>query len=337
MTASRLLYHTVEATEMRSKTAAMVGVSLLLSAVACGSSSPGDTFDAGGSSSQDQATSGDAGSGGQLSSDASSDAASCTAPDLLVVLDRTLSMSKTPNGDKPDNTPSGRATSKWALAVDALDALVAPPRDATIRFGLELFPENPEADGGSDMCPTLPALLDGANATNPKCQPGQIVSAPTIGNGPAITASVGMDTTPLCVSTPIGGALQTASDALAAAHDGTRSQYVVLVTDGGETCDVDSIPIVQALAAQGVKTFVVGFGQDGDGGDKGVNVKLLNDLACAGLTAQNFASSCSLDADGGYGTANGTTDPVFFAAQDGASLSSALDSISKQVCCNCPR
>ncbi|MGH7281269.1 MAG: VWA domain-containing protein [Polyangiaceae bacterium] len=324
---------------MRIKRAMMVGAGFVLSAAACGSTSQGNGYDAG-SSSQDQTTGGDAGSGGgggQLSSDGSSDAAGCTAPDLLVVLDRTLSMSKTPNGMKPDNTPAGRATSKWALAVDALDTLVAPPRDSTIRFGLELFPENPEADGGSDMCPTLPELLDGQNASNPKCQPGQIISTPTIGNGPNLTVSIGQDTTPLCVSTPIGGAMQTASDSLAGVRDGTRSQFVVLVTDGGETCDVDSIPIVQALAAQGVKTFVVGFGQDGDGGDKGVNVKLLNDLACAGLTAQNFASSCSLDSDGGYEVTSGTKDPVFFAAQDGTSLSDALGSISKQVCCNCPR
>lgn len=309
--------------------------------VACGSSGPATRFDSDAGASEQVEGDASTGGSGQLSAgDASSDAAACDPPDLLVVLDRTLSMSKTPDGMKVDDTDAGRATTKWALAVDALDSLVAPPRDSTVRFGLELFPENPEADGGSDECPTLPELLAGQNATNPSCGAGQIVLPPTLSSGPAIIASIGQDTTPLCVSTPIGSAMQTAADALAASKFGTRGQYAILVTDGGETCTVDSVPIVQSLAAKGIKTFVIGFGQDGDSGDKGVRVPLLNDLACAGMTATTFATSCvteTTDAGTGYVAAPSTTSPVFFAAQDGASLASALDTISAQVCCNCPR
>lgn len=275
---------------------------------------------------------------GQLASNGDAGGTACEPPDLLVVLDRTDSMSASPNGGKPDDTPAGRATTKWAYALQALDALVATPRDATIRFGLELFPQSEEQDGAVEACQTLPNLLEGQKSTNPKCEPGQIVVPPGLSQGATITGSVDQDTTPLCVSTPIGGAMQTASAALDAIATAGRDQYVLLITDGAETCSTDALPIVQTLAAKNVKTFVVGFGQDGDAGDKGVRVPYLNDLACAGRTAQNFASACQLDPDGGTGyVAKDDADPVFFAAQDPTSLSSALDSIGKQICCGCPR
>ena len=38
------------------------------------------------------------------------------------------------------------------------------------------------------------------------------------------------------------------------------AQYVLLVTDGGETCKGDVTLVAQQLAAAGIKTFVVGFG-----------------------------------------------------------------------------
>ena len=320
----------------------MVAVSTTVTVfVACGSSGPATQFDADAGASELAQSDASTSNPGPLSaSDSSADAAACDPPDLLVVLDRTLSMSKTPAGMKVDDTDAGRATTKWALAVDALDSLVAPPRDSTVRFGLELFPENPQADGGSAECPTLPELLGGQNATNPTCGAGQLVLPPTLASGPAIIASISQDTTPLCVSTPIGAAMQTAADALAASKVGTRGQYAILITDGGETCSVDAVPIVQSLAAKGIETFVIGFGQDGDGGDKGVRVPLLNDLACAGMTASGFATSCvsdTTDAGTGYVASPSTTAPVFFAAQDGAALASALGEISAQVCCNCPR
>lgn len=315
----------------------MAATFTVMLAAACGSTTPDAsvTTDAGVTSNGADAADNPP---GQLASNGDAGGAACEPPDLLVVLDRTDSMSATPNGGKPDDTPAGRATTKWALALGALDVLVAAPRDATIRFGLELFPQNPEADGGAGECQTLSSLLEGNKSTNPKCQAGQIVLAPGTSQGAAIAASVSQDDTPLCVSTPIGGAMQTAADALAAIAVPGRDQYVLLVTDGAETCDVDALPIVQALAAKNVKTFVVGFGQDGDAGDKGVRVPYLNDLACAGQTAQSFASSCVKDPDGGSGyVAGADPSPVFFAAQDQASLGTALDAISKQICCGCPR
>jgi hypothetical protein len=65
-----------------------------------------------------------------------------------------------------------------------------------------------------------------------------------------------------------------------------------------------------------------------------VNVSLLNDLACAGETAVGFPGSCTESGDAGYVASAGSA-PIFFSAQNGASLAAALDQISQQVCCNC--
>ena len=153
----------------------------------------------------------DAGTDAGSETDASAtDATSCEAPDMLVVLDRTLSMSRRPDGAVPANTPAGHMKSKWYLAVTAVEA-IAHQLEANIRFGLELFPRNPN----NGTCVTLSQMLGGTGATNATCQAGEVNVPPEIQMGSTIGSFLDPETTQLCLSTPIGAGLATARDELA--------------------------------------------------------------------------------------------------------------------------
>jgi hypothetical protein len=61
---------------------------------------------------------------------------------------------------------------------------------------------------------------------------------------------------------------------------------------------------------------------------------LLDDVACAGMTAPGFPAPCTKGANG-Y-TATSTSGPLlFYSAGDGASLQAALQGITSSVCCGC--
>lgn len=307
---------------------------------ACGGSN-GSQFDA---STGNDATTGDGGGGddGGLSDGLvfeSGEGGGCAAPDMLIVLDRTLSMSREPNGNAPPNTMAGHALSKWVLATKAVERVTRPPEDRTIRFGLELLPLDPKmvADGGTGACVTLTQELGGTSATNTQCEPGQLIFSPALGNGAMIGTFLDPETTKLCVSTPISAALSTAAQVLAGIKTAGRKQFVLLVTDGGETCAGNgAIGVVQAMAASGVGTFVVGFGAN-DAGAGGVNKKLLNELACAGTTAQNFATACVKGDGGGYVPVLPNGPALYYASEDGAALEMALKGIATSICCGCVR
>lgn len=261
---------------------------------------------------------------------------SCKAPDMLIVLDHTDSMSAQPTGAKPPNTAAGHMLSKWYLATEAVKSIVAPPMDQKIAYGLEPFPLDPKVvsdAGATGTCQTLAGLLSGMHSTNASCVPGEVLVAPAVGTGTAIANILDPETMRLCVSTPIALALDTAKSELASAAVGGVAQYVLLVTDGGETCKGDVVGITQTLANAGVKTFVVGFGA-ADAGSSGVNKPLLDDVACAGMTAPGFPAPCTKGAKG-YTATRTAGPPLFLLAQDGASLKSELLSIASSVCCGC--
>jgi hypothetical protein len=180
---------------------------------------------------------------------------------------------------------------------------------------------------------TLTQLLGGTRATNKSCQPAEVPVMPDLGTGSTIATLLDPETRRLCVSTPIALALEGAGTTLSSIAVPGRKQYVVLITDGGETCGGDVVAATQALAASGIKTFVVGFGGL-DGGSGGVNVKLLNDAACAGMTATGFPSPCT-SSGGAYVATAPSGPPVFFSAEDGTSLSAALGTITAGSCCGC--
>ncbi len=134
--------------------------------------------------------------------------------------------------------------------------------------------------------------------------------------------------------TPSGAALTSALTTFSKSKVTGRDQYVLLITDGGECCSCNTtdydIGVAQQLWQAGIKTFVVGFGGDGD-------PTLLNNLACAGHTATNFATDCSCTSAGcvASSSVNSTTTPLYFKAGDGPTLQKALTSVTNQTCCDC--
>jgi hypothetical protein len=315
--------------------------------VACGggggNGNGGGTFDGGtqGDATTDGGATGDGAAGdgsiGTLGDGGVPDGSSgCTPPDVLIVLDHTDSMSDTPGGTTPPNTLAGQALTKWVLATKAVKTVVAPPLDQKIAYGLELFPLDPQtvdAGAGGGTCKTLSQLLGGSASTNTSCQPAEVLVPPAIATGTTITGILDPTTLRLCVSTPIALALGTAQSELKSVAQTGVGQYVLLVTDGGETCKGDVVGAAQLLAAAGVKTFVVGFGA-ADAGSAGVNKALLDQVACAGMTATGFPAPCTKTA-AGYTATVTTGAPIFYLAEDGASLQTALQSITSSVCCGC--
>lgn len=160
---------------------------------------------------------------------------------FLIVLDRSGSMEET--------LPAG--PTKWSLATVAIKSVTAQ-NEAAIRFGLSMFPGATKCTEGSNAV---------AVADKTALQISQAMPARATGSG-----------------TPIGAALSLASKR-AELTDATRSNFVLLVTDGMENCGGDPVGAVKAMAARGIKTYVVGFGAD-------VDPARLSALAVEGGTAR---------------------------------------------------
>ena len=249
----------------------------------------------------------------------------CAPPDMLIVLDRTMSMHRRPDSTVPSDTPAGHRESKWYLAINAIEGLTAE-LDDTIRFGLELFPR----DGGG--CVTLSQRIQGTTATNAECEAGEVLVPPNVATSAAIDGALDVETTVLCSSTPIGAGLVTAKTALEGLRIDGREQYVILITDGQDTCD-ETIPLltVQGLAAAGIRTHVIGF--DASGG--GIDRAMLNNLACAGQSAAGFPGPCIDDGAGGYRASDPRGADLFLTANDADTLTAALEGVAGGVCCGC--
>lgn len=302
-----------------------------------GAGGGGGTANAGGSGGSGGVGAGGAGGSGGLVIDGGggSDGGGCEPPDMLIVLDRTLTMHRTPSGATPTDAPT-YASSKWYQAITALEQVAAAPLDQTVRFGLELWPRDP----GGALCNTLSEQVTASKqATNTPCEAGEIAVPPALGTGATIGQTLDPATTKICFSTPTGSALQTAQSFLAQSAVTGRAQYIVLVTDGADwdkSCPNPAPqPIVQALAAAGVKTYVVGFfdptGSDAGGG---VGEEFLNDMACAGQTAKSFSTSCTQSGTG-YVATSPSGPALFFQATSAAELEAALQDVAGQVCCDC--
>jgi hypothetical protein len=195
--------------------------------------------------------------------------ASVVPPNVLIVLDKSGSM---------DDAVSGHR--KWDTAVSAVKSLLATYGDR-IRFGLMLYPM------GRNSCSAGTVQVD-------------------VGDGSAQEILAALDATGPQGSTPIGASLDAAFD-YAPLEDATRSNFVLLLTDGEETCEGDGESAAAALLAKTpeVKTFVVGFGGE-------VDARMLNATAVAGGTALQ-----------------GTT--RYYQADDAASLTSAFADIGGAV------
>ena len=204
-------------------------------------------------------------------------------PNLLVLLDISGSMNEGVDGNNCIPIPGFTTCppTKMAIASDALTQMTVTYRD-DIYWGLSMFP-------GSGNC-TAPM--------NP--------IAPGAGNADMVSSTVAAKVP--AGNTPINaGVASVQSSGLLT--DATRKNFMLLLSDGGETCDGDNANTTQRIAdmaAMGIGTFVVGFGG-------GVDATVLDNFATAG----------------GMPNTAGTT--KYFQADSAAQLQTALGTILERV------
>jgi len=258
-----------------------------------------------------------------------------TPPQLMIVLDRSGSLARRPDGTLPPNTAEGKSQTRWQIAITAIEGTAAALENE-IQFGLALFPFDPDGAGGRD-CSNLGTWLAQylpPESNDLSCQRGEVKVSPAAMNAAAIDQAIDRDTTGLCSFTPIGAGLAAAQDELATMADPETEQYAVLITDGADTCDgdagytTDSLATADAMAAAGIDLYVVGF--DGSGAD--LEPAHLNDLACAGHTAPDFAANCHEVAGGFRAVAAPSPGRLYYLATELGSLQAALTAISADVC-----
>jgi len=197
-------------------------------------------------------------------------AATKVAPNMHILLDTSGSM-------KDPLDPQGDRRSLWTIASATVKS-TTQALDTQLRFGLQNF----SVPGGH--CSVGKVLVTVAERTSAAI--AAALPANAEGNG-----------------TPLGAALRAASG-LSELEDKTRANYVLLITDGEETCGGNSKREAELLLAKGIKTYVVGFGGDVKGS------KTLSDIATAGGTAR-------------------PTGTAFYQADDAAALDAALKTISR--------
>jgi hypothetical protein len=169
----------------------------------------------------------------------------CEKPRLLIVLDRSVSMTA-------GRVPSG--ASRWDAARAAVSA-VTSLFDDRIDFGLMVFPY-PD-----------------------RCAPGAVVVEPSTGSSDRIDEALAAPV-PLEGSwTPMAGTIEAAAEYLFLSSDG-RPAAAVLVTDGEEWCypydpstRFDPVDAAELLVESGSGLHVVGFGGEG------VDALVLNTMA----------------------------------------------------------
>ncbi len=183
-----------------------------------------------------------------------------------------------------DRSGSMQDNGKWGAAQSAVGSLVQS-YGQSINFGLTLFPNNNSCGDGK-------VSVDVGSPTA-----GQDIINTMLSVGP------GGDT-------PLGDTL---NDMLAypGLMDTSRHNYVLLVSDGAETCGGHPGKKVDAFRARTpeVKTFVVGFGS-------GVDSGTLNDLAVRGGTAKAVGTK-------------------YYQANSGFELTTALQEIADQASITC--
>ena len=211
---------------------------------------------------------------------AGADADTCAPPRLVVVLDRSSSM----------NGAAGPVT-KWSAARAAIDQVTAAYQ-GSVELGLATFPYPDE------------------------CGPGRLDVAPALGNRDAIHAALMTPPPEAGAWTPLGETLLALADEPAVVG-GSGPVHVVVISDGFQWCspydpDARSLPVVaaQALTAEGVTTFVVGFGG-------GVDALTLDHMAVVAGTAR---PGCDPSGD--------QTAPCYYQADDAAALLAALMDIA---------
>lgn len=169
----------------------------------------------------------------------------CEYPNVLLLVDK--------SGSMDDSISGGR---KWDIQRNAIQSIINN-FSSNIRFGLALFP-------WTDGCQTGQVLVQIGDNTG-----SQILSTLS-NNGPG-------------GSTPLASSLK-AMNNYSGIHDPSRRNFVLLMTDGMDTCSSDPtgepVQAVKQLYNSGVGVFVVGFGS-------GVDANTLNNMAINGGYPRN--------------------------------------------------
>lgn len=242
-------------------------VLLLVTSVACSSESPvGDAVGGGGvggTVSQLTLPAGMGGRPGSTSAGSTSptfdqncgNSASAMTPlpaDLLLVLDRSGSMTNDIASDDPCDPASGACAERWSTMTKAMQQVLAAS-SASIAWGLKLFSTpGPATAGAPEGCGVAPGVEVGIGP----------------GNGNAIVSVMGA-TTPN-YNTPTRAAIQAATAYLAGVHD-NHAKYILLATDGqpncpaaGDVATASDLPAaLQAIAdahGAGIAVYVIGVG-----------------------------------------------------------------------------
>ncbi|GAB4299592.1 MAG: hypothetical protein Kow0090_15020 [Myxococcota bacterium] len=205
----------------------------------------------------------------------------CEYPNVLIVLDRSGSMEG----------------SKWSAAKNAVNTMVYSPTvgQDKISYGLMLFPEWPtEYDCWLFIC-------DCENC----CDAGKIDVGVALNTGNVIMSTLNNGNAAPDGNTPLGSTLNAAANYSGINNPNKRS-YVLLITDGAETCNGDPVGGVRTLRNKNIKTFVVGFGS-------GVDPDTLNQMAVEG------------------GTQRSPQKPYYYQADNQAELTQALEAILRLV------
>jgi len=245
----------------------------------------------------------------------------CAPPQLLIVLDRSTSMAALSDGAYPRDPELARVASKWALAIAAIENVSTSEFAQRVSFGLEVFPRDP---GVEDYCAPISEVVSGAPKWSTGCREGTLLVAPCPLAGADIGEALDINKTTLCGDTPMGAALDTAREVLAAMRDPYQEQYVLFVTDGADTCRAHrpAVDAARQLAGEGVGIYVAGFA----GGD--VDPHELTQLSCAGGTALEPETQCDFDESGFSAQPDG-----FLVVEDGEALEAIIRSVAAEIEC----
>jgi Mg-chelatase subunit ChlD len=179
-----------------------------------------------------------------------------STPDMMIVLDRSLSMQLYNRWD-----PSKNAVSTITTEFERL-----------VSFGLVMFPGSGAADPNALVGSILDGLLGGMPMGGVGCAGGEKVDVPLkTMNAQAINAAINaampIGLTP--TGTGLGVALQALGDRKPGLDAVVKPGYVLLVTDGEPSCDPTVSPdtmqtdaaimAVKALKAANIPTYVIGY------------------------------------------------------------------------------
>jgi len=205
-------------------------------------------------------------------------------PNMLIVFDRSLSM---------------QTGNRWTPSVAGLKS-ITNVLQSDVAFGLMMFPGT--STGSARLnCSSTPnpfecLALQNAGGTGATCTVGSL-SVP-IARSAASAIGLALDGTKPDGATPTAQTLQAAHAELGKVEAGpdevTPAKYVILVTDGEPNCTngsignggsdpaavTASVAAIQAMAKDGIKTYVLGYGTASNATTKAS----LDQMARAGAT-----------------------------------------------------